>query len=150
MLDSGITFLVYVAVKLAAYTGWCCVGLRWLDGSVPRFRSALGAGVVRLLLGVLFGLGIFLAGGSMHLNVPQHPWISYFAVYVPVRWVEWSIMSLLVGKGPHSFTSFLFGSTSQERHWRLGGIAVSHLADIPLMLSGSGVIEMLPVGRFLC
>jgi hypothetical protein len=150
MIDSGITFLVYVVVKYAAYAVWCYIGLRWLDGGQARLRSALGAGVVRLLLGVFFGLGIFLVGGSMHLNVPHHPWVSYFAVYVPVRWVEWSIMSLLVGKGPHSVGSFCFGSSNRERLWRLGGVAVSHLADISLMLSGSGVIEMLPVGRFLC
>jgi hypothetical protein len=150
MLDSGITFLVYVAVKFAAYAGWCFVGLRWLGSGPVRLRSALGAGVVRLLLGVFFGLGIFLAGGSMHLSVPQHPWMSYFAVYAPVRWVEWSIMSLLVDKKPHSAGSFWLGSSNQERLWRLGGIAVSHLADLPLILSGSGVIEMLPVGRFLC
>jgi hypothetical protein len=150
MLDSGITFLVYVGVKLTAYTAWCYVGLRGLGSDQVRPRSALGAGVVRLLLGVFFGLGIFLVGGSMHLNVPQHPWFSYFVVYLPVRWVEWSIMSLIVGKGPHSLGSFAFGSSKRERWWRLGGIAVSHLADIPLILSGSGVIEMLPVGRFLC
>jgi hypothetical protein len=150
MLDSGLTFLFYVAIKYAAYAGWCFVGIRWLGAPPATLRSALGAGAVRLLLGVFFGLAIFLAGGMMHLNVPEHPWFSYFMIYAPVRWVEWSIMSLVLGKGPHSVGSFLFGASNQERLWRLGGVVVSHLADTPLIVSGTGVKEMLPVGRFLC
>jgi hypothetical protein len=150
MLDSGLTFLLYLVVKYAAYTGWCYVGIRWLGARPATLRSALGAGLVRLLLGVFFGLGIFLMGGSLHWNMPRYPWLSYLAVYAPVRWVEWSILSLVVAGRPHSFGTFVFGFSRRERLWRLGGIVVSHLADIPLILLSGGVKEMLPVGRFLC
>jgi hypothetical protein len=45
---------------------------------------------------------------------------------------------------------FLLSANPRSNLWKLGGIAVSHLADIPIILSGSGVGDMLPVGRFLC
>jgi hypothetical protein len=146
-MDSGaVLFFTYVAVKYAAYAAWCFLGIRLLRGVTPPLSSALGLGFVRLLLGIFFGIAIFLTGGMMHLNVPSHAWASYFAVYAPVRWVEWSIMTLLVAPGSGFF---LLNPNPKSNLWKLGGIVVSHLADIPLILS-SGVGDMLPVGRFLC
>jgi hypothetical protein len=43
--------------------------------------------------------------------------------------------------------SFLLGERKPDRLWRLGGIVISCLADIPLVISLGGVI---PTGRFLC
>jgi hypothetical protein len=147
-MDSGpLLFFSYVALKYGAYVAWCFLGIRWLREMNPPVTSALGLGFVRLLLGVVFGIAIFLTGGVMHLNVPNHLWLSYFAVYAPVRWVEWSIMTLLVAPGTGFF---LLRANPRANLWQLGGIAVSHLADIPVILSGSGVGDMLPVGRFLC
>ena len=142
-----LLFLSYVALKYTAYAGWCSLGIRWLRGITPVLSSVLGLGLVRLFLGIFFGVAIFLIGAMMHLNVPNHPWLSYFAVYVPVRWVEWSIMTLLVAPGSGIF---VLNGNSKANLWKWGGIAVSHLADMPLILSGSGVTDMLPVGRFLC
>jgi hypothetical protein len=60
-------------------------------------------------------------------------------------------MSALLNRGNGSFASFFLGRDWRDRLWRLGGIAVSHLADLPLIAGGSGgPTEMLPVGRFLC
>ena len=42
---------------------------------------------------------------------------------------------------------FLVGESKPDRLWRLGGIVISCLADIPLIISLGGVI---PTGRFLC
>ena len=142
-----LLFLSYVALKYTAYAGWCFLGIRWLRGITPVLSSVLGLGLVRLFLGIFFGVAIFLIGAMMHLNVPNHPWLSYLAVYVPVRWVEWSIMTLLVAPGSGIF---VLNGNSKANLWKWGGIAVSHLADMPLILSGSGVTDMLPVGRFLC
>jgi hypothetical protein len=148
-VDSPATFLLYILVKFAAYSAWCAIGLRLVGRA--EWKKALGFGFARLLLGVFFGVSIFVVGGMAHLNVPSHPWLAYCAVYAPVRWIEWSIMSMLMNRENASFASFLLGRSWRERLWRLGGIAVSHLADIPLILGGSGSpTEMLPVGRFLC
>jgi hypothetical protein len=148
-VDSPATFLIYVLVKFAAYSLWCAVGLR-IAGST-NWKKAFGFGLVRLLLGIFFGGGIFVAGAMAHLDPPVHPWLTYFAIYAPVRWVEWSIMSALLNRGNGSFASFFLGRDWRDRLWRLGGIAVSHLADLPLIAGGSGgPTEMLPVGRFLC
>jgi hypothetical protein len=147
-MDSKFSFLIYVGVKLLAYIGWCAWGIHVIGHRKPRLQAALGYGLLRLLLGVIFGVGIFIIGDMMHLNTPSHPWPVYFAIYAPVRWIEWSIMTVALGAGSSQRT-FLLGTDSPSRHWRLGGIVVSHLADIPMILS-EHVTGMLPVGRFLC
>ena len=73
--------------------------------------------------------------------------IAYLSVYVPVRWIEWTIMAILILPGPISPWHWIVGNGRMDRLWRLGGIAISCLADIPLIVSLGGVI---PVGRFLC
>jgi hypothetical protein len=140
-------FPVYVLVKYLAYSIWCYLGLRWL-----REKTSAGAGMafgsVRLGLGIIFGVGIFVVGGMVHLNPPANSWLAYFAIYVPVRYVEWSILAALLGtKGGQVFQ--ITGAATQR--WILGGVVVSHLADLPLILYGSeGPGIFLPVGRFLC
>jgi len=42
--------------------------------------------------------------------------------------------------------SFLVGDTATSRLWRLGGIVISCLADIPMIISVGG----LPLGRLVC
>ena len=85
-------FPVYVLGKYLAYSIWCYLGLRWL-----RDKKSAGAGMafgsVRLGLGIIFGVAIFVIGGMLHLNAPANSWFAYFAVYVPVRYVEWSILA---------------------------------------------------------
>jgi hypothetical protein len=149
-VDSGAGFLLYVSLKYASYAAWCYLGLRLVRAAGSNLiRPALGFGFVRLLIGVGFGLAIFFVGGMMHLNVPANPWAYYFGVYAPVRWVEWSILAALLVRG-NSFARFLVGGGSGViRWWQLGGVVVSHFADLPLVISSHGVTDMLPVGRFL-
>jgi 2-hydroxychromene-2-carboxylate isomerase len=66
---------------------------------------------------------------------------AYLAVYVPVRWLEWSLIASLVERSPRAF---LIPPTRNSVLFRAGGIAVSCLADIPMLIQG------LPVGRFMC
>jgi len=146
-MDSLILFPVYVLVKYLAYSAWSYFGLRWLRErtSIP---SGLGFGSVRLGLGILFGAGIFLVGGSLHLNAPAHPWLMYLSIYAPVRYVEWSIMAALLDATGGQVFRIADGATQR---WILGGIVVSHLADLPLIVgSYGGPMGFLPVGRFLC
>jgi len=140
-------FPVYVLVKYLAYSIWCYLGLRWLRG-----KNSVGAGMafgsVRLGLGMIFGVSIFVIGGMLHLNAPANSWLAYFAVYAPVRYMEWSILAALLGtSGGQVFQ--ISGAATQR--WIIGGTVVSHLADLPLIFfSGAGPKAFLPVGRFLC
>lgn len=144
-----IAFL-YIGGKLIAYCAWCYLGLR-------RFRASLGDlytrsfffGFLRLIMGLFFGVVIWLASSWMlsavGYGLPQNI-LTYLLVYVPVRWIEWSIMAALIVP-ELSFSSWLFGSSPADRYWRLSGIVISCLADIPIIADLGGVI---PTGRFLC
>lgn len=146
-MDSDLSFPIYVAVKFVAYFAWSYFGLRLLRGQ-GALNGALGFGFVRLCLGIAFGVGIFFAGGMLHLEVPRHPVLMYLSIYAPVRYVEWSILCALILRRGNAGRTF---SGLPAQLWVLGGIIVSHLADLPLiLLSGEGANGFLPVGRFLC
>jgi vacuolar-type H+-ATPase subunit I/STV1 len=140
--------ILYLVVKYLAYSGWMFFGLQKLRNDPSPLLRSLLLGLLRLCLGFFFGVLIYLlSSGLMSLfgyGLGQNV-IVYLLVYVPVRWIEWGIMSMFLispdGAG------FLVGESKPDRLWRLGGIVISCLADIPLIISLGGVI---PTGRFLC
>jgi hypothetical protein len=140
--------ILYLVVKYLAYSGWMFFGLQKLRNDPSPLLRSLLLGLLRLCLGFFFGVLIYLlSSGLMPLfgyGLGQNV-IVYLLVYVPVRWIEWGIMSMFLispdGAG------FLVGESRPDRLWRLGGIVISCLADIPLIISLGGVI---PTGRFLC
>jgi len=143
--------ILYFGGKLIAYCAWCYFGLRlFRPEDLRRSGRAVIYGTIRLSLGFFFGVLIYFLSSavitSLPPGVPENV-ITYLAVYVPVRWVEWSIMAMLVLPGPLSLAERVAGTGRNDRLWRLGGIAISCVADIPLIASLGGVI---PVGRFLC
>jgi hypothetical protein len=130
-------YIVYTALKYAAYVAWCFVGLRQLAADRPRpLKVASILGGLRLLLGIVLGLFIFIAALEMN-NATRNAPLTYFSIYVPVRVVEWTIFHFLIGgfRGARSVG------------WVLGGIVVSCVADIPIGLMEGGVV---PVGRPFC
>lgn len=143
--------VLYVATKLAAYCGWCYYGLvKFRPETANRAAAALGLGVVRLLMGLVFGGVIFLAStflAPVLWSFPGREVLTYASTYVPIRWVEWTLMAILITPGSRSFGSWLFGWNSVSRLWRLGGIGISCLADLPII---AAVGWILPVGRFMC
>jgi hypothetical protein len=146
-MDESFIYPIYFIVKYLAYCLWCYYGLKLL-----RNQSSIGAGVgfgsARLGLGMLFGIGVFFAGAMLHLNVPAHPWALYLSIYAPLRYVEWTILAALMIAGADAGRRIGEGVTQR---WILGGIVVSHLADLPLILfTYEGAKGFLPVGRFLC
>jgi hypothetical protein len=146
-MDESAVFPIYIVVKYAAYVAWCYFGLKWLRNKTS-IGSAFGYGSARLGLGMAFGVAIFVLGAFLHQNAPNHAWPVYLAVYAPVRYVEWSILAALVLEGFRSERRFGDGVTQR---WILGGILVSHVADLPLILfTYEGAGGFLPVGRFLC
>jgi hypothetical protein len=131
-------FLAYLLTKLAGYSSWCYIGLRWFDPSRDRkARGSLFYGFVRLLMGVFFGMGIFLAALTMN-NAVKNSILTYFVVYVPVRIVEWSLMLMILRRQR---------AAAQHLAWVAGGVVISCLADIPLGIMEGGVV---PVGRPFC
>ena len=146
-LDSPL----YLVIKLLAYCVWCFVGLRMFQPAAKLLPArAIGFGVLRLFMGFFFGIAIYFLGSlSLTLlgsGLPQNV-ITYVLVYVPVRWIEWSIMSAILAAGVARNSAWFIGWNARDRYWRLGGILISCLADIPLIASLGG---LLPTGRFLC
>ena len=157
MVTDSTQLALYVLAKLIAYTVWCAVGIQLLwasereengelmaasgTGSSKKWLLATGYGLLRLLMGVFFGIVIWLLGtmvaGSLW-KTSQRDIITYLLVYVPVRWVEWTILAWVIARN------------SPERigyGWRFGGIAISCLADVPIIAAAGW---MLPLGRFFC
>jgi hypothetical protein len=132
-----MAFLLYVAVKLIVYIAWCWVGLRLWRTASANFGRAASLGILRLAMGVAFGVAIFLSGPVE----PEHLLWKYIAIYVPVRMVEWLILALIISR------------RSDTRRplsiilWCLGGIVVSYAADFA---SPEGVAGHFCVGRCLC
>jgi len=143
-----IAFL-YLGIKFLAYSFWMYMGFRSLRAeATPSVLRSFALGFLRLFLGFFFGLLIYFGSGAL-LSVfgygTAENILTYSLVYVPVRWIEWGIMSLfLVSPGG---SRFFLGQGRADRFWRIGGIGISCLADIPLIISLGGVI---PTGRFLC
>ena len=71
----------------------------------------------------------------------------YLGAYVPVRWIEWTIMAAFLTPGLLGKPHWFFGNTNRDRLWRLGGIVISCVAGIPFIEAFNGPI---PTGRFLC
>lgn len=132
-----MTYLIYVVVKFVCYTAWCWVGLRlWLPGSATPSRAAV-FGLLRLAIGVVAGLTIFLLVRTDSSNLLQ----KYVEIYAPVRLVEWFVLALILRrKSAH-------GATTAVLPWCVGGIAVSFAADFA---SPEGLAGHFCVGRCLC
>ena len=150
----GPALALYFAVKGAAYCGWCALGVRRFRPASARLPWALGLGTLRLMLGLFFGVLIFLASNLVVAGLgatgAYGPTLSlvltYLAVYVPVRWIEWAIVEAILRPPARPFARFVLGVDRSGRNWRLGGAALSCAADLPVMLALGG----LPIGRFMC
>lgn len=144
-------FAIYVVLKYVAYAWWCSVGLRLFNRALrARVAAALGFGLLRLVIGLFFGFIIASLSTWIYTtfsSVSEKSVLIYLSVYVPVRWIEWSILGVVIAPGARTLKSFLIGLNRISRGWRLGGIMFSCLADIPIIVSMGGVV---PVGRFLC
>jgi hypothetical protein len=137
---------LYAALKFAAYSGWCWVGLRLFDPNRPdRTQRALAFGGLRLLMGLGFGAAIFFMANAAVMIVRSQP-VVYLAVYVPVRWIEWGLIEALMRPELPFLKTAALGDGAAARGWRARGILLSCLADLPIIASIGG----LPLGRFMC
>jgi hypothetical protein len=101
---------LYLLIKLIAYCVWCYIGLRLFRPEQTQFIAcALRFGLIRLLMGLFFGVVIFFAAftwaNALGRGMSQDA-ITYLGAYVPVRWIEWTIMAILlnpsVRRAPHA------------------------------------------------
>jgi hypothetical protein len=145
----------YFLTKFLAYSVWMWQGVGPLNRTpAGRIRLALLYGFARLAMGFSIGLLIWIAGSLasswFHRLMPDHralgDVVTYASVYVPVRWFEWALFDLVIDSRARSVRGFFLGRTARNRAWRLGGIAISCLADIPVIADVGG----LAVGRFMC
>jgi hypothetical protein len=130
-------YLLYVAVKLIVYIAWCWIGLRLWQVHAASFAKATGFGLVRLAIGVVFGIAIFFVVRTG----PQDLLWKYIVIYVPVRMVEWFILARIIARRSGTQTTF------NTIMWCLGGIVASFIADFA---SPEGVAGHFCVGRCLC
>jgi hypothetical protein len=101
-------------------------------------------------MGLFFGVLIWLLSTTLMTRLGygfSQNVLTYLLVYVPMRWIEWTIMAMIIMPASLPLWRWAGGTNLNDRLWRLGGIAISCLADIPLIVSLGGVV---PVGRFLC
>ena len=131
--------LLYGVVKFVAYSLWGFLGFR-LHQPKATAGAAIRFGAVRWLLGLVFGVMVFFAAGSVNR---EQILSLYLAIYIPVRLLEWTIMTAM------------FFPTWQNKwqsrflyYWIVGGVILSFLTDFvsPEMLNGGRFC----VGRCLC
>jgi hypothetical protein len=142
---------LYLLIKRIAYCLWCYLGLRlFRPQQTQSIGQALRFGIIRLFLGLFFGLVIFFlaafGGHTFGTGWPQNM-PTYLGAYVPVRWIEWSIMAALLTPGLLGAPLWFLGNCNRDRRWRLGGIVISCVADIPFIPAFDGPVL---TGRFLC
>lgn len=130
-------YVLYMLIKFAFYTAWCWVGLRLWRPNSSRWRKAAGFGVLRLAIGVVFGVAIFFTIPAQRDDVL---W-KYLIIYAPVRLVEWLILAWMLRR------KFAITNPSATLLWCVGGIIVSFVADFA---SPEGVAGHFCIGRCLC
>ena len=134
--------LLYAGVKLLAYSLWCGLGLR-LAGAAPASPwMAARLGGIRWLLGLGFGVALFVLIGS--INAADAARI-YFLFYTPVRAVEWGIMAILIRRQIQNESRS--SATAALVLWCIGGMVLSFLTDL---VSPEGLQGRFCVGRCLC
>lgn len=139
-MSDEISYSLYVVAKFIGYSGWSLVGLKLWNHSqgVKLFLNGLKFGFIRMLIGILFGLMIFIAYRTDNTNLA----FKYFIIYLPIRVIEWGILYRMISKSQPSPRSPM-----QIWLWILGGILVSFAIDF---LSPEGVKGHFCVGRCLC
>ena len=133
---------IYIALKLAGYITWSTIGAVSFRRQGSPMLTGIALGTVRLVIGWATGLVVALVALSIASgSIP----LFYFAVLAVVRWFEWGAIELMLAEDSATPSAFVGGFTRGGRLWRVGGVAVSYLADAPFLLVGG-----FPGGRIFC
>jgi hypothetical protein len=139
--------VVYFPAKIFAYSWWCYQGIRNMQLTYTRPKlAAFLFGLLRLALGLtLILILLFLTAAIYDEKNPFNTGLlAYLLVNLPVHWLEWSVMDVIMNRKSRALKFFIPGSSSASRYWRLGGVGINVLLDIPLIFATNG----LPVGNF--
>ena len=134
--------IVYAVAKFLAYSAWCHAGLRIGPRSGAGVAFSLRLGAVRWLIGLVFGIGVFLAVGAINADAAAR---IYFLVYSPLRAIEWGIMAVVIAR--RASRASVPVSVRWLVLWCIGGMLVSFLTDL---LSPEGLQGRFCIGRCLC
>ena len=135
-----IMAFTYIVVKLGVYALWCWYGIRlltpWRKASAPM---AFGFALVRMAIG--FVLGYFWSSwlhdpSSEYSRLGFDPKV-FLAGLIILRWLVWSLVSFLI-RLPQGAPSPL-GVSRADWLWRLGGVGLSYLADVLVLVGLVGV-----------
>lgn len=140
-----LAIIGFFAVKIAAYSGWCWLGLRLLRKDIPpSWRRAALHGVLRVALGLILGLGMvatmtYFAPAPNRLGLAP---VSLLAWGIPLRFLEWSLVGASLLQRGWTLRGVLGGPWPQQA-WRVGGVLLSFATDISAIF-GVGVLGMIP------
>jgi len=145
MFEGVPGLFTYLLLKLTGYTLWSYVRLRWFD---PKRSSAISGALVRgagrLVLGWITGILVapfaLMAAGTNHIP------LFYFTALAIVRWFEWGVIQCSIPFPENAVRVFVHGGSQRGRVWRIIGILVSYLADLPFLIASGGF----PRGRLFC
>lgn len=116
---AGLVVVFYGVVKLLAYIVWCLLALT-LAGFPEQVWRSVGMGVARWALGLVLGIGIFLLVRPARADVVP----LYFAIYVPVRALEWGLVSALILPRGERWPA------RRRLAWIGGGVLLSFVTDL--------------------
>ncbi len=148
--------LIYLLIKFSAYVWWCHVGLekKWQKSEIPvpsTLKTSFGLGFFRSILGLVFGVAIYFLSTSFLMSFSSNffgaQFLAYLLVYIPVRWIEWSIMAMFLFRDSRSLWGFIAGGSVVDRKWRGVGILISCAADAPVIMALRGNLFL---GRIMC
>lgn len=117
-------YLAFTAVKAIGYTG----AAFFINWKLQSHVFALKVGVVRLLIGMFFGVGVWgaiwlLREFGIHSG-NKIIVFTYIALLAPVRFFEWHILFNL-------FYKKYYSSSQHKFLWLLFGTILSYVLDIP-------------------
>ena len=126
-------FLIYAVVKLAIYSLLCGVALvRLFNVETGEVGIAVRYGFIRLIIGATFGIPIYLiftfASSS---GLPAY--LSYLLVLVPARYLEWSLLLVIMARSYGESASFDINSKVASKKWLSASVLASCLADVWLI-----------------
>jgi len=141
---------IYLPLKFLAYLGVVLLGARIFkfapDESIA-WCLLVAAG--RMLIGLALGIPIYIASTVLQQVIPQFDGqlvLVYVLVYVPARWVAWSLTAPMLNPLVRGFGALVSGVGRRDLQWRWLGVAVSCSLDV-IMIAAFG---QFPVGKFFC
>jgi hypothetical protein len=97
---------------------------------------------------------LFLDGSQAYSSLLLRSWqleqttfpLFYFTALAIVRWFEWGVIQCSIPFPENAVHVFVHGGSQRGRVWRIIGILVSYLADLPFLIASGGF----PRGRLFC